>query len=149
MLLTPYNNNSHSLYIRCVLSLHQVPYPWLKLFIGYRHQTKTNVSVLLLYIPQKYCITLKKNNICPLQKSNKATGMSFPPLRSECPPVFLLTRKQNIMLWNPLKWRNVCNTSYVPIVHSVQKTKRSHTNGMMTSLRLILSLYGRNPTIVN
>lgn len=72
---------------------------------------------------------------------NKATGMSFPPLRFGCPPVFLLTRKQNVMLRDPLQWRNVCNTCYVPIAHPVQKPKRSHTNGTMTSLRLTLSLY--------
>jgi hypothetical protein len=69
--------------------------------------------------------------------------MSFPALRSGCPPVFLLTRKQNVMRWDPFQWRNVCNTSYMPIARPIQKSKYSHTNGTMISFRLIMSLCGR------
>lgn len=144
MSLTPCNNNSHSLHMRCVLSQYKVPDPWIKLFIGYRHQTENQTTSLCCYFMlQKQCITFTRSNICPLHQPNKAKGMSFPPLISECPPAFLLTKKQNVMRQDPLQWRNVCNTSYVPIAHPVQKPKWSHTNGTMISSRLILSLYRR------
>jgi len=68
------------------------------LFIGYRHHTENpTTSLLLLYMLQKYCITFTRSSICPLQKPNKAKVMSFPPVRSECPPVFLLAKKQTVM----------------------------------------------------